>query len=356
MNNNIKMMTLMLAGGFMLPVGADDTGFEPRWYGGIGFGASRLDPDTNNTGFSVLDDSSIGKKLFGGYDWSDKLSLELHYTDIGEVDLSPNGSIGYKNYGLSGLYYFYNRSGDRAQKLRQDLSFFGKAGVGFMKNKSSVPNTREDDSHIMLGAGVEYGLKNGFALRAEIELFEKDAQFYSFSILKRFGKTRTTIAKSATVLSPVPIEKKVTKVLDSDNDGIFDPQDNCPKTRAGAKVDAKGCQIGEVIILKGVLFETASARLKENSTEALDQAVTTMKRYPELKVIVAGHTDSQGSESYNRQLSQDRANTVLRYMISKGIIADRLQAKGYGSSSPVTENTTSEGRLINRRVELIVQE
>ena len=71
-------------------------------------------------------------------------------------------------------------------------------------------------------------------------------------------------------------------------------------------------------------------------------------------VEVAGHTDSTGAEEYNQGLSERRANSVKDYLVSKGVQAQRLQAKGYGESMPVASNDTKEGRAENRRVELIV--
>ena len=70
---------------------------------------------------------------------------------------------------------------------------------------------------------------------------------------------------------------------------------------------------------------------------------------------MAGHTDSRSSDAYNMTLSQNRANAVRDYLISKGIAAERLTAKGYGESQPVADNETEEGRFKNRRVELIPQ-
>jgi outer membrane protein OmpA-like peptidoglycan-associated protein len=71
-----------------------------------------------------------------------------------------------------------------------------------------------------------------------------------------------------------------------------------------------------------------------------------------LKVEVAGHTDSANSDTYNLDLSQRRADAVLNYFVSKGVETDRLSAKGYGEAEPIADNSTTEGRFKNRRVEL----
>lgn len=145
--------------------------------------------------------------------------------------------------------------------------------------------------------------------------------------------------------------------IDSDNDGIVDSRDKCAGTARGKKVDRQGCELEEVIVLKGVNFETSSDQLKGGSASVLDEMAETLKRYPEMVVEVAGYTDNRGAASFNRQLSQKRATSVANYLISKGVSASNLQAKGYGAESPIADNSTAAGRAKNRRVELhIIQQ
>lgn len=143
--------------------------------------------------------------------------------------------------------------------------------------------------------------------------------------------------------------------LDSDGDGIADYLDKCPNTPAGSRVDNSGCPLKAVIELRGVNFANNSAQLKANSTAILDEMAITLKRYPDLKVEIAGHTDSSGSNELNASLSQRRAEAVRKYLIDKGVNAGNLTAKGYGEDKPVASNATREGRAMNRRVELIQQ-
>jgi outer membrane protein OmpA-like peptidoglycan-associated protein len=77
-----------------------------------------------------------------------------------------------------------------------------------------------------------------------------------------------------------------------------------------------------------------------------------LKAWGDVNIEVAGHTDSKGSDAYNMKLSQQRAEAVRNFLISRGVAADRLTAKGYGESQPVADNATEEGRFQNRRVEL----
>ncbi len=140
--------------------------------------------------------------------------------------------------------------------------------------------------------------------------------------------------------------------LDSDGDGVVDTMDKCPGTPAGDRVDGNGCSLLNVMNLKGVNFDNDQATLRPEAGAILDQAVATLKRYPAIKIEIAGHTDNASSDSHNLELSQRRAQTVMEYFLSKGVEADRMNAKGYGETSPVADNGTAEGRFENRRVEL----
>jgi OOP family OmpA-OmpF porin len=143
--------------------------------------------------------------------------------------------------------------------------------------------------------------------------------------------------------------------LDSDADGIVDSQDKCPDTPKGDRVDATGCPFNKELLLQGVKFSTNSAELLPESIPVLDRAVATLKRYPELRVEVAGHTDSRGAEAYNQQLSARRAATVLAYLRDGGV-SNTLTSRGYGEREPIASNDTDEGRLQNRRVVLRIIE
>jgi OOP family OmpA-OmpF porin len=143
---------------------------------------------------------------------------------------------------------------------------------------------------------------------------------------------------------------------DTDGDGVIDPNDECPGTPAGVKVNAKGCpEVGETLMrLEGVNFDTNKATIKADSATILDGAVKALNDNPSVHVRVEGHTDSRGSDAYNQKLSQQRAEAVVAYLVGKGIAADRLAAIGYGESAPVAPNDTAENMYKNRRVDLVV--
>ncbi len=143
--------------------------------------------------------------------------------------------------------------------------------------------------------------------------------------------------------------------LDSDGDGVLDTADKCPDTPKGTRVDVNGCEIMAVTELTDVEFRHDSDELTEESQAALADDAESVRRNPDMKVEVAGHTDSSGAEAYNMALSQRRAQSVVDYLVAQGVSAANLTAKGYGESSPIADNSTAEGRARNRRVELRTQ-
>ncbi len=106
------------------------------------------------------------------------------------------------------------------------------------------------------------------------------------------------------------------------------------------------------IVLRGVNFDFDRAELQSGSEPTLDVAADQLKECPTIRVRVEGHTDSIGSEDYNQQLSERRAQTVKGYLQSRGLTGSRMQAVGIGESQPIASNATDDGRAQNRRVVL----
>ena len=155
---------------------------------------------------------------------------------------------------------------------------------------------------------------------------------------------------------PAPPPPKPEPPKDSDGDGVIDPNDECPGTPAGVKVNAVGCpEVGEKILsLQGVNFDTDKATIKSESEAILDNAVRVLNENSSVSVRVEGHTDSRGSDAYNQRLSERRAQAVVSYLVANGIDASRLAAVGYGESAPIAPNDTAENMYRNRRVDLVV--
>ncbi len=145
---------------------------------------------------------------------------------------------------------------------------------------------------------------------------------------------------------------------DTDNDGVPDYQDKCPNTPAGKQVDENGCakevvQVQKKMVLSGdTNFEFNKSALLPNAYSTLDKIAKSIKSNPNTEWSVEGYTDAVGSESYNMKLSRERAQSVVDYLVSKGVDRDKLQVVGKGESNPIATNSTAEGRAMNRRVEI----
>jgi len=143
---------------------------------------------------------------------------------------------------------------------------------------------------------------------------------------------------------------------DTDGDGVYDNEDRCPD-KAGP-ITNKGCPEIKVEdkaklerAVKLVQFESGKAVLLQKSYTVLDEVVAVMKQYPEYSLNIDGHTDNQGDDKMNLQLSERRAKTCLDYLVSKGAAASRIAATGYGETRPISDNGTAAGRDKNRRVQ-----
>jgi len=143
-------------------------------------------------------------------------------------------------------------------------------------------------------------------------------------------------------------------IPDTDGDGLNDEVDKCPKDKGSAANN--GCPLLEELTeykfdFRKVQFVTGSAALTKVAKAELDKASKIMTEHPDIKVSVEGHTDNTGRAASNQTLSEKRAAAVKAYIVAKGVAADRLQAKGFGSTKPVANNKTLAGRALNRRVE-----
>jgi outer membrane lipase/esterase len=175
----------------------------------------------------------------------------------------------------------------------------------------------------------------------------------SFAVMTQFGKAAPAPVPEA---EPMPEPQKTCADMDDDGDGVNNCDDKCTDSAAGQAIGPDGCPVPLTIDLKGVNFDFDKATLRPDAVAILDEAISILGKYPELKVAVAGHTDSVGDEAYNQGLSERRARTVYDYLTGHGIGAARLVGpQGFGESKPIDSNDTKEGRARNRRTELDVQ-
>jgi outer membrane protein OmpA-like peptidoglycan-associated protein len=124
-------------------------------------------------------------------------------------------------------------------------------------------------------------------------------------------------------------------------------------TVAGAEVT----RVGEGLVVtfaSGLLFDTDSSRLRDESKRNLDNLASSLKNFGDSKILLVGHTDAQGTNDYNLALSRRRADAVAGYLESRGVSELRVQTEGRGETDPVASNDTDQGRQQNRRVEAAI--
>ena len=154
-----------------------------------------------------------------------------------------------------------------------------------------------------------------------------------------------------------PVENQGCPWPDTDGDGVLDKDDLCPNEAGPAS--NKGCpepneddrkRLNQYA--KTILFDTGKASIKFESAEVLNQIINVLKKFPNSRFSIEGHTDSVGKRAKNIELSQNRADAVKIYLIQGGIDAGRLESQGYGPDRPIASNKNKKGRELNRRVEI----
>lgn len=147
--------------------------------------------------------------------------------------------------------------------------------------------------------------------------------------------------------------------VDSDGDGVLDPLDRCADTSAGAKVDESGCNVVLTEDIRETLyvqFSTGGSTVAEASIEEIGRVAQRMREFPDVRLLLEGHTDSSGGADLNRSLSEQRAEAVKQILVERfDIESSRVDAVGRGEDAPAFSNDTAEGRAKNRRVEAVLQ-
>jgi len=206
-------------------------------------------------------------------------------------------------------------------------------------------------------AGLEYtlGPKSKTSLQWVNPIAQMYDELYDAELRKEVEALKGRVANVENAVSDL---KK-----DSDGDGVADQFDKCPNTPAGTIVDGSGCPIifpkrdtvklsvaPTVAPYGNIQFEFDNSVLKTSAYPVLDATSADLKSNSST-VTVAGYASSEGTAAHNLRLSKDRANSVKTYLVNSGVDPKRLIVKGYGETHPIADNSTEEGRVINRRVE-----
>lgn len=311
---------------------AGDSFRTNQFYFGVGAGITELDPEARTDAITVGDSSSTGFSLTLGYDFTSWLSGEIYGADLGSSSIDflgqDVGDVDYQVFGASLLGTFYRSNG--YSRGRSGLSLYGRAGFGTIDNDTELDFDRDHSEHIAFGVGAEYGLRNGFAVRGELNSYDTDAQYLQVTLLKRFGgrahqRNRPVAPIPVTPVEPAPIA----------------PEAPVQKAQIPAN-------------LPNTYFDFDLHNLSSEAIQTVDSIASALKDVDGL-ILVEGHADHIGPDAYNQALSMRRANSVRDALVSRGISADRLSVRGLGERQPAATNSTDEGRALNRRVEITLR-
>jgi len=292
--------------------------------------------------YNYLNGSGVDLSATLGYMINEENSLpgpnyqtgdELHVDALVGKHFSPNFAMG-----IAG-YWYYQVTDDDGPIASPPLEpGYPSEGSGF-------------------GPVFMFGSKN-FSVVAKW-LYDSDAHnrldgdLYMLSFVARFGGEPPSppmpVAPPPVARVEPPTPQPPPPPADADGDGVVDLSDMCPATPRGQKVDVNGCSCDFTI---QVHFKSNSTEITGADAITLDSLADQVRKLPTVSGEMAGHTDSQGSEAFNLDLSRRRALAARDYLASRGLNVSQLAVKGYGESQPIADNTTVEGRAQNRRVVL----
>ena len=358
---NKKILCAALLGGLSLANHAMAQEFDDRWYltGSAGFNLQDDARATRNAPFLGL---GLGK--FISPNWS--LDGELNYQN---PKFEDNQDLLWSQYGISlDLRRHFIQEG-------RGWNPYIVAGLGMQRSEEeyvinsvdSPAQRRDNNLAAKLGVGLQTTLDNRVGVRAEVA-YRADFDDQSVAAPQEdwFGDVLASVGvviplgpKAEAAAPPAPPAAPSCADLDDDGDGVNNCDDKCPGSQAGQTIGPDGCPVQVSIDLKGVNFDFDKSTLRPDAIAILSEAAEILKRYPDLRVEVAGHTDLCGADAYNQSLSQRRAQTVYDYLTSNGVDASRLVGPvGYGESRPLepTAQTLPGCKSErNRRTELNVQ-
>jgi outer membrane protein OmpA-like peptidoglycan-associated protein len=333
-----KISFLIAVAAFLIVTSAQaEQGSKGDWEIGPEFGAGF--PDSYN---GLNPDPGFLLGVRGSYAFSDRFGLEPSFHRVNS-GVSGNENIHFDSYRVNLLWNLHPH-----QNFRPFLTL----GAGL--ERALIPTGVEKQFAPNAGIGMKYYFSRFGGLRIEGRYvpvkvggvidgwqnnFEAIASFF-ITLACRHEKKE---AAPAPVATPTPTLEATA--IPSPTPEVQVTPAPAPTPEAASETKARG-------ILKGVTFKLKSNELTEGSKKILDDVAVELKQFPAVQVEVQGHTDTTGSAQTNETLSRKRAEAVTDYLVGRGIPKERLTAKGYGSSQPVADNKTAEGRKANRRVEL----
>ncbi len=287
------------------------------------------------------EDDSVAGGLYGGYNFTDNIALELNADYLGDYDTSFNYNGTTQRYSdsiiaisLSPMYRL---------AIKQEFDVFFKAGPAYIMHDD------EDDVVLALGIGAEKQFADDWAVRLEYQYFDDfddkiiqnlNSNLVTVGLSYNFGTGNTTASAAAASAAAVtqapsePIAEPETVVVEEEAEVVV--------TKAQTESFSQGT------------FATNSTELSDEGKAAVQPIVEVLQTYPQSTVNIVGHTDSTGAAEYNMMISKKRAAAVAAYIEEQGIESSRITASGEGEENPIASNDTAEGRAQNRRVEATI--
>ena len=308
--------------------------------------------------------SSKGHKTMGGYDvfksvfengiWSEPINLG--YPINGPDDdvffvISGSGSHG---------YFASSKQGGFGDKDIYKITFLGLEKPPIVMNEDNLlasvaAPVSEFKAEKILNSGPKMTIlkgvisdaKTNVPLEATLELIDNTLNevIATFKSNSTTGKYLVSLPSGKNYGIAV---KKDGYLFHSEN---FDLKASEVFQEVEINVALKQIDVGQSIVLKNIFFDFDKATIRMESANELDRLIKLLTDNPTLKIELGSHTDNKGSDEYNQKLSQSRSQSVVTYLIGKGILTDRLVAKGYGETIAVATNDTEEGRQENRRTD-----
>jgi OOP family OmpA-OmpF porin len=340
--------------GSQLAAAADDA----FWYIGGSAGRSRAQIDEvrivdqlTAQGVSTdtlnVDNRDNAYKLFGGYQFNKYYAVESGYFDLGQFGYtatttpagSRTGSIKLRgiNFDVVGML-----------PVSEKFSVLGRLGVNYAQARDTYSSTgavpaptnsepTNKEANYKAGLGLQYDLTKSLGLRAEAERYrindavgnKGDVNMFSLGLVYRFNQTKHAPGQEST--PPAAAEEKPTQVV------------------------VPVAKMQQYCTILDIQFEIKQDEIQLEEKEKLAVVGTFMNKYPETTAVIEGHADNVGTSEFNMELSRNRAESVVKYLVETLHIAPgRLSAVGYGNTRPIADNSTREGQQANRRINAVI--
>lgn len=308
---------------------------EPRAESYLGFFLNYADTDTARR----TDGSAYGASFLYAWPLTDNWQFETRFTGL-VLERGGRGTDFYQqDLGLDVAYRFGQFG------AVQPFAIFGLSAI---RNDVDLDELDDVSAAANAGIGLTTGPLGGHGLRFRAEL-----RYVHDDYLEGMGDMRLGLGLEIPLAGRNGERDQRRRRADEDGDGVPDPADHCPASLPAMRYDERGCMLpGQRIRLHDVEFDPGTAILASASRAELMRIVRALRGQPQLRVMIAGHTDSTGDPAGNLALSRDRAEAVATYFVLQGIATQRLRVRGFGETQPVASNGSEEGRARNRRIEL----